>query len=59
VAIRITAAGRRFVQKVLPPLFPRLDTMFDGFSTTDKRNFSRLLRKLAHNLDQLHADPAP
>ncbi|EIL92170.1 MarR family transcriptional regulator, negative regulator of the multidrug operon emrRAB [Rhodanobacter glycinis] len=59
VAIRITAAGRRFVQKVLPPLFPRLDTMFDGFSTTDKRNFSHLLRKLAHNLDQLHADPAP
>lgn len=59
VAIRITPAGRRFIQKVLPPMFPRIDTMFDGFSTTDKRNFSRLLRKLAHNLDQLHADTAP
>jgi hypothetical protein len=33
--------------------------MYDGFSAADKRNFSRLLRRLAHNLDQLHADPAP
>lgn len=59
VTIRITAAGRRFVQKMLPSLFPRIDTMFDGFSATDKRNLDRLLRKLAHNLDHLHADPAP
>jgi DNA-binding MarR family transcriptional regulator len=59
VTIRITAAGKRFVQKMLPSLFPRIDTMFDGFSATDKRNLDRLLRKLAHNLDQLHADPAP
>ena len=59
VAIRITPAGRRFVKKMLPPMFPRIDAMFDGFSATDRRNLGRLLRKLAHNLDQLHADTAP
>ena len=58
VAIRITAAGKRFVQKLLPPLFPRLDAMFTGFSDTDQRHFNRLLRKLALNLDQLSA-PTP
>jgi MarR family transcriptional repressor of emrRAB len=59
VVIRITAAGRRFVQKILPPMFPRLGAMFAGFGETDKRHLGRLLRKLAHNLDQLDADPAP
>jgi Transcriptional regulators len=59
VLIRITAAGRRFVQKVLPPMFPRVATMFAGFSDGDKHNLSRLLRKLAHNLDQLSEAPQP
>jgi MarR family transcriptional regulator, negative regulator of the multidrug operon emrRAB len=58
VVIRITPAGRRFVQKILPPMFPRLLAMFTGFSDTDKRQLSRLLRKLADNLDQLDADDA-
>lgn len=58
VLIRITAAGRRFVQKLLPPLFPRLEAMFTGFSATERRQFDRLLRKLAHNLDQLDAHDA-
>jgi MarR family transcriptional repressor of emrRAB len=53
VAIRITAAGKRFVQKMLPPMFPRVGRMFAGFSDTDKRNLDRLLRRLAQNLDQL------
>lgn len=57
VLIRITAAGRRFVQKMLPPMFPRIDTMYDGFSEADKRSLGRLLRKLAHNLDQLSDAP--
>ncbi|MDO1527433.1 MarR family transcriptional regulator [Fulvimonas sp. R45] len=59
VLIRITPAGRRFVQKILPPMFPHVDAMFAGFSDTDKRHLSRLLRKLANNLDQLDADTAP
>jgi MarR family transcriptional regulator, negative regulator of the multidrug operon emrRAB len=59
VVIRITPAGRRFVQKLLPPLFPRVSAAFAGFSDADKRNFSRLLRKLADNLDRLDEDPTP
>jgi MarR family transcriptional repressor of emrRAB len=56
VLIRITPAGKRFVQKMLPPMFPRVDAMFANFSGTDKRNLSRLLRKLAVNLDQMDPD---
>jgi MarR family transcriptional repressor of emrRAB len=56
VVIRITPAGRRFVQKLLPPLFPKVSAAFAGFSDADKRSFSRLLRKLAANLDQVGLD---
>ncbi|HWU76587.1 MAG TPA: MarR family transcriptional regulator [Rhodanobacter sp.] len=59
VLIRITAAGKRFVQKMLPPMFPRIDAMFADFSDTDKRQLDRLLRKLAHNLDVLGEAPTP
>ena len=59
VLIRITPAGRRFVQKMLPPMFPRVATMFTGFSDTDKRHLDRLLRKLAGNLDQLGESRLP
>ncbi|WP_266159317.1 MarR family winged helix-turn-helix transcriptional regulator [Dyella silvatica] len=55
VVIQITADGRRFVRKMLPPMFPRLGAAFAGFSDTDKRHLDRLLRKLAANLDQLNA----
>ncbi|MFK2876722.1 MarR family winged helix-turn-helix transcriptional regulator [Rhodanobacter hydrolyticus] len=58
VVIRITAAGRRFVQKMLPPMFPRVEAMFAGFSATERSQLSRLLRKLAKNLDQLDAESA-
>ncbi|MDQ6648107.1 MAG: MarR family transcriptional regulator [Pseudomonadota bacterium] len=53
VLIRITPAGRRFVQKMLPPMFPLIDRVFANFSAAEKRQLNRLLRKLAHNLDQL------
>ncbi|WP_414649277.1 MarR family winged helix-turn-helix transcriptional regulator [Dyella sp.] len=56
VEVHITAAGRRFVQKMLPTLFPRVSAMFAGFSDHDRRHLDRLLRKLAKNLDHLH-DP--
>ncbi len=59
VVIRISPAGRRFVQKMLPTMFPRIDGVFDGFSDADKRQLSRLLRKLAHNIDQFHVVPQP
>ncbi|MEW5834739.1 MAG: MarR family transcriptional regulator [Lysobacterales bacterium 13-68-4] len=53
VRIGITPNGRRFVQKMLPTLFPRLSGMFVGFSESDQRQLGRLLRKLADNLDRL------
>ena len=59
VLIRITLAGRRFVQKMLPPMFPQLGAMFAGFSDTDQRQFDRLLRKLTGNLDQLSEHRLP
>ena len=51
--------GDPFVQKLLPPLFPRVSAAFVGFNDADKRNFSRLLRKLADNLDRLDEAPTP
>ena len=59
VVIRITAAGKRFVQKMLPPMFPRLTAMFANFTETDKRQLSRLLHKLAVGLDQMDTDAQP
>ena len=53
VVMQITPAGRRFVQKMLPTMFPRLKLIFEGFSKADRDDLNRLLRKLAHNLDQL------
>jgi MarR family transcriptional repressor of emrRAB len=59
VEIQITPAGRRFVQKLLPNLFPPCAAAFTGFSDGDKQSFSRLLRKLADNLDRLDEAPSP
>ena len=59
VLIRITLAGRRFVQKMLPPMFPQLSAMFASFSDTDQRQLDRLLRKLAGNLEQLSEHRLP
>ena len=59
VVIRITANGRRFVLKMLPPLFPRVAAMFADFSQTDKRQLDRLLRKLASNIDRMKPALSP
>jgi MarR family transcriptional regulator, negative regulator of the multidrug operon emrRAB len=53
VVMQITAAGRRFVQKMLPAMLPPLQRIFTGFSQTDRRSLGRLLRKLAQNLSHL------
>src|SRR3569623_1355575 len=42
VVLRITPAGRRFVQQLLPPLYPRVSAAIVGFNETDKRSISRL-----------------
>jgi len=53
VQIRMTSDGRRFVQQMFPPMFPHIDGLFAGFSDADKRHLSRLLRKLAKNIDDI------
>ena len=52
VLLRITPAGRRFVNKMLPPMFPNLIASFSCFSATERKTFEKLLKKLA-----LHIDP--
>lgn len=56
VVLRITPAGRRFVAKMLPPLFPPLVESFACFSTAERKTFERLLKKLALHIDPL-VDP--
>lgn len=53
VVMKITPAGKRFVQKMLPSMFPRLKLLFDGFTNNERSTLNRLLRKLANNLSQL------
>ena len=53
VVIRITAAGRRFAQSMLPPMFPHIADAFTGFNAGERDELRRLLCKLAANLDQL------
>jgi MarR family transcriptional repressor of emrRAB len=60
VVLQITPAGKRFVQKMLPTMLPRLKLVFEGFSDNERSTLNRLLRKLAHNLSQLeHAAGDP
>lgn len=60
VVMQITPAGKRFVQKMLPAMFPRLKRVFEGFTKDDRSHLNRLLRKLANNLSQLeHAAGEP
>ncbi|HEY4293642.1 MarR family winged helix-turn-helix transcriptional regulator [Luteibacter sp.] len=56
VVLRITPAGRRFVTKMLPPLFPPLLQSFACFSPNERKTFERLLKKLALHIDPL-VDP--
>ncbi len=51
IELRITAAGRRFVGKLLPQLFPLLRTSFSGLSDKDKRALQNLLQRLIVSID--------
>ncbi|WP_343126323.1 MarR family transcriptional regulator [Dyella sp. C9] len=60
VVLSITAAGKRMVRKILPPLFPKVLGAFESLSSTDKRTLERLLRQVAVNIDSInHPDPRP
>lgn len=51
VLLRITPAGRRFVNKMLPPMFPPLLENFACFSSAERKTFEKLLKKLALHID--------
>jgi MarR family transcriptional repressor of emrRAB len=51
VLITITPAGRRFVSKMLPPMFPPLVKHFACFSSAEQKTFEKLLKKLALHID--------
>jgi MarR family transcriptional repressor of emrRAB len=53
IVLSITAAGRRLVRKILPPLFPSVHGAFASISAADKRTLERLLRQIAVNIDSL------
>ncbi|MDQ0007940.1 MarR family transcriptional repressor of emrRAB [Luteibacter jiangsuensis] len=52
VLLRITPAGRRFVAKLLPPMFPAVAESFACFSATERKTFEKLLKKLALHIDR-------
>lgn len=51
VVLTITAEGKRFVRKLLPPMFPEVVSKFSCFSDPERKTFERLLKKLALHLD--------
>lgn len=55
IVMSITPAGRRFVKKLLPPLFPRLSATFATFSAREKTTLQRMLRTLAQSIDDVTA----
>jgi len=55
IVMRITPAGRRFVNKLLPPMFPRLAATFATFSAREKTTLQRMLRTLAQSIDDVTA----
>lgn len=60
IVLNITAAGKRLVRKILPPLFPKVLGAYASLSTADKRALERLLRQVALNIDSLQSsDSSP
>jgi len=53
IVLSITAAGKRMVRKILPPLFPTALGAFASLTANDKRTLDRLLRQVAINIDSL------
>ncbi len=53
VILKLTAPGEHLVRTLLPQLHPRVSAMFTNFSTTESRQFRRLLEKLLRNLDPM------
>jgi len=51
IELRITPAGRRFVGKLLPKLFPILRSSFSDLSERDKQALQKLLERVIVSMD--------
>ncbi len=51
IELRITPAGRRFVDKLLPKLFPVLRASFAALSDREKRQLQDLLQRVIASVD--------
>lgn len=55
IELRITPAGRRFVDKLLPKLFPVLRAWFAALDDRDKRQLRNLLERVIASIDAMEA----
>jgi DNA-binding MarR family transcriptional regulator len=62
IALRLTAAGKAFIARLIPVYAPRLSAVASGLSEKERRQFLHLLDKIQLGLDSLRApgkDPVP
>lgn len=52
IELRITPAGRRFVERLLPKLFPLLTASFSALDQREKRTLEKLLERVIVSVDQ-------
>jgi DNA-binding MarR family transcriptional regulator len=55
VALKLTAAGKDFIAKLIPAYAPRLSAVASGLTEKERRQFLRLLDKIQLGLDTLRA----
>ncbi|SRR5579885_1891645 len=58
IELRITPAGRRFVGKLLPQLFPALRASFSALSEREKRQLQELLQSVISSIDRDRPNPS-
>ena len=55
IALKLTAAGRAFIARLIPTYAPRLSAVANGLSEKERKQFLRLLDKIQVGLETLQA----
>ena len=55
ISLKLTAAGKAFIAKLIPAYAPRLSAVANGLSEKERRQFLRLLDKIQVGLETLRA----
>jgi DNA-binding MarR family transcriptional regulator len=55
ITLKLTAAGKAFIAKLIPAFAPRLSAVASGLSESERRQFLRLLDKIQLGLETLRA----